>query len=54
MDPNATLAEIYAAWKDSDFDTVSELWDNLLEWLEHGGFEPNWFEYPDLALYLLV
>lgn len=54
MDPNATLALIYDAWKSKDWDTVSNLWDDLLDWLEKGGFEPNWMEYPDLALYLLV
>jgi len=54
MDPNTTLAEIYTAWKANDFDIMSELWYNLLDWLSKGGFEPNWSKYPDLALYLLV
>ena len=40
MDPDATLAELLDAMAVHDWDRVSEVAQNLLRWLNRGGFPP--------------
>jgi len=46
-DPNATLAfieDLYA--EDPMDDTLEYALDDLAEWIEKGGFAPNWERFP--------
>lgn len=47
MDPNATLQMIHEFLTDRKAgDEVDEWCYDLKEWLDKGGFEPNWEQYP--------
>lgn len=41
MDPNATLQEMFDAWRDDDFKTMAERAVDLQGWLLNGGFLPD-------------
>jgi hypothetical protein len=41
MDPNATLRDLTNAIEDGDHDDAIEHADNLLAWLDGGGFVPS-------------
>lgn len=41
MDPNQAWTDLCAAVADDDWDTASEIADNLLDWLTKGGFPPH-------------
>lgn len=44
MDPNATLAMIESsAYRDYE-EADARCWD-LMIWIEHGGFQPDWTRY---------
>lgn len=53
MDPNANLSEqSYLLGYGKDIDKVGkrrmrELRQALLEWMQRGGFEPDWAAYPE-------
>jgi hypothetical protein len=61
MDPNETLRQIneYAdarpnkmRWQGID-EEAGHLCVAINEWLEKGGFEPDWKKYPDATAYFL-
>ena len=41
MDPNATLRILLESIEDGDRDQTCQCLEDLLEWLEHGGFMPQ-------------
>jgi len=41
MDPQATWNDIHQALHDKDYDLARELLESLIEWLEKGGFLPD-------------
>lgn len=47
MDPNATLREIDAFLaRHETGDEVDIHCQNLFDWIQRGGFEPEWSRYP--------
>lgn len=42
MDPNATLATLVAVLESGDYARANELRRDLAEWLDKGGFQPDW------------
>lgn len=42
MDPNATVTQIADALREGDMDRANELREALSEWLDTGGFDPDW------------
>jgi hypothetical protein len=42
MDPNACITLIANAMRAEDFDSAAEHLENLWDWFEGGGFEPDW------------
>lgn len=40
MDPQAAWDQLQEAYRDRDWETVRELAQSLLDWLERGGFPP--------------
>lgn len=47
MDPNATLAEIQAFLLAQREGSIVDRWcEHIWDWLERGGFEPDWAKYP--------
>lgn len=46
MDPTQTLAEIFLAELPSEEYNLDTLCSSLQEWLERGGFQPDWEDYP--------
>lgn len=42
MDPQETLRQLADALKANDWETAADLRDILREWLDRGGFGPNW------------
>lgn len=49
MDPNATLALIARHLSDGAISEARVACDDLTDWLDRGGFEPRWLDYPDAA-----
>ena len=41
MDPEQTLIEYFEAVTALDFETAADCLDDLLTWIEHGGFAPG-------------
>jgi len=41
MDPNATVNEIEIAMEDQDWEQARYLAEDLLTWLDNGGFPPS-------------
>lgn len=48
MDPNATLKEIQES---SDIREKNQHCENLANWLDKGGFAPQWDNYPEAGQY---
>lgn len=47
MDPNATLREIHNALMNRETgDEIDEWCEALGDWVDNGGFEPDWKAYP--------
>lgn len=47
MDPDAALRDYVTALVDHEpADVLKEKFDNLNQWLDNGGFHPNWTNYP--------
>lgn len=44
MDPTANLTELLVSLYNDDTDTARKRFDDLLEWIERGGFQPRWAE----------
>ena len=51
MDPNTTLQAIEDAINNHEPAIAEEYRDDLQEWLDKGGFEPVWSDYPIAAKY---
>lgn len=49
MDPNSCLRELSIALSESNWEVAFEHRDTLREWLDRGGFEPNWDVYLEAA-----
>ena len=41
MDPDAALSDVFDAVADRDPERAAELAENLLHWIDHGGFLPG-------------
>jgi len=53
MDPNATLADIAYCIKNQEWDDAAHLCEQLHDWLESGGFEPDWSSEPKAYQYFI-
>ena len=51
MDPNATLREISLDLADGDLDQAYDRCHDLHYWLRHGGFAPDWGQFPAATRY---
>lgn len=51
MDPDATLMAINDSILCKDFDNADEHCEYLTEWLDKGGREPNWGNWPEATEY---
>ena len=49
MDPNTTLRDLLDALAQRDWDTVQELSETLLAWMEKRGFPPTTIGPPELG-----
>ena len=54
MDPDFTLQELDRCLRDEgDAEGAREYCGYLREWIEQGGFEPDWSKYPRAYVYYL-
>lgn len=49
MNPQATWSQLLAAYKAGDWDSIEEHTQELLHWLDRGGFLPQVIEEPNLG-----
>jgi hypothetical protein len=48
MDPQSTWKQLLSAYTDGDWDLIEELANELLHWLDRGGFPPKVIDHPEL------
>jgi len=51
MDPNACYKRWWRALLEEDRDEAIDAWHDLKEWLDRGGFAPNWGEHGKKQFY---
>lgn len=42
MDPNETLSDLIESLREGEFEVARERLEDLISWLENGGFPPQW------------
>lgn len=51
MDPNVCLKRIADAIQDGEYEDADDFCDELYEWIDKQGFQPEWDSYPEAAAY---